>query len=726
MAGLLIYRMTLFLCLLSSIFGCTDQAVKTPPAESAKLTHQLPQITDQPTSAKDWPMFMSNLQFSGHSIDTNLQPPLRLRWKFKTGGQILASPIVVNNTVYVGSNDGFFYAFEAKIWKIKWTFRGEESIRNAAVFWNNRIFFSTTNNMIYALSAETGDKIWEYKSQSWINTSPVASAGQIYFGGYSDKIYVFNAVTGKLIRSVRRRIQISGTEYACVQGKLAPVSIEHQTNQWRNLVPFSQSLSVSANNVVYIGARDNKIYAIDISSKKQVWTYETNGYVDAAPAISDGMLYVASCDGYIYAFENDTGTQQQVRQKPGRTGTIVSDNRQVYETSRLVQNKLRLNDGVKVSIISREGLHYQIVLPNGETGWVDRTSIGVFDQKDEISFNTIVCSNVETLKLIKGAESPHWSPNGNLIAFLRRKNLAGQYWKASELWITNPISNKSRRLCSGDFYNPNLSWSLDGNFITFEAYHQGESYVWIIDRFAKNLTKLIKGDAPAWSPIANRVAFRRWEEGIDTIYLMNADKTGLKKIVGIPIEGKINTFTYLNPPIWSPNGQNLALGMDREYFKDGYAKVLIYKISGKKSKEFSTQSQRVGQISWSQDTSKIMYVTTGNLKPDPTLDKRIYLTSINLPSQTKTIKHTSPSWSPRGDRVVFMEREDCMGIQWKVWLLELEKNQMVAIARTKKFLTAVEWLPDGDRICLWHTSKYLRGGEYRPATTKGWIVKINW
>ena len=57
--------------------------------------------------------------------------------------------------------------------------------------------------------------------------------------------------------------------------------------------------------------------------------------------------------------------------------------------------------------------------------------------------------------------------------------------------------------------------------------------------------------------------------------------------------------------------------------------------------------------------------------------------------------------------------------------IELEKNQMVAIARTKKFLTAVEWLPGGDRICLWHTSKYLRGGEYRPAKTKGWVVKIN-
>lgn len=726
MAGLLICRTMLFLCLLPSIFlGCADQAVKTPPSESPKPAHQLPQITDQPTSSRDWSMFMANLQFSGHSVDASLKPPLSLCWKFKTGGQILASPIVVNGTVYVGSSDGILYALDAKIWEVKWTFRVEGSIRNAVVFWNNRIFFSSTDNMIYALSAETGDKIWEYKSQSWVNTSPVASLGQVYFGAYSDKIHVFNAVTGKLIRSVRRGVRIGGTEYVCGQGKLAPVAAEHQTNQWRNLVPFSQSLAVSANNVVYIGARDNKIYAIDISSKEQIWAYETDGYIDAVPAISDGMLYVASCDGYIYAFENSTGTRQQVKRKPGRTGTIVSDNRKVYETAGLEQTKLRLNDGVEVDIISRDSLCYQIALPSGETGWVDWTSIGVFDQKDEISFNTVVCSNVETLNLVTGAESPHWSPNGRLIAFLRRKNLSGQYWKANELWIMDPISNESRRLCSGDFYNPNLSWSFDGNFITFEAYHQGESYVWIIDRFAKNLTRLIRGDAPAWSPIANRVAFRRWEEGVDTIYLINVDKTGLKKIVGIPVEGKISTFTYLSPPVWSPNGQDLALGMDRQYFKDGYASVQIYEINGKKSKEFFTQSQRVGQISWSQDASKVMYVTTGNLKRDPILDKRIHLTSINLPSQARIIKHTSPSWSPAGDRVVFMEREDCMGVQWKVWLLELEKNQMVAIARTKKFLTAVEWLPGGNRICLWHTSKYLRGGEYRPAKTKGWVVKIN-
>ncbi|SVD89707.1 uncharacterized protein METZ01_LOCUS442561, partial [marine metagenome] len=123
MAGLLICRIMLFLCLLPSIFGCADQAVKTPPSESPKPAHRLLQITDQPTSSKDWSMFMANLQFSGHSVDASLKPPLSLCWKFKTGGQILASPIVVNGTVYVGSSDGILYALDAKIWKVKWTFR---------------------------------------------------------------------------------------------------------------------------------------------------------------------------------------------------------------------------------------------------------------------------------------------------------------------------------------------------------------------------------------------------------------------------------------------------------------------------------------------------------------------------------------------------------------------------------------------------------------------------
>ena len=76
-----------------------------------------------------------------------------------------------------------------------------------------------------------------------------------------------------------------------------------------------------------------------------------------------------------------------------------------------------------------------------------------------------------------------------------------------------------------------------------------------------------------------------------------------------------------------------------------------------------------------------------------------------------------------------MERSDCMGIQWLVWVYDLKSRSKWQIARTNLRLTNIHWLPDGDRVCLWHTSKYLRSDTsekkvYRPADTKGWIVHL--
>src|SRR5450432_4202625 len=38
----------------------------------------------------------------------------KLKWKFRTSGQIIASPTVDHGIVYVGSTDGIFYAVDAK------------------------------------------------------------------------------------------------------------------------------------------------------------------------------------------------------------------------------------------------------------------------------------------------------------------------------------------------------------------------------------------------------------------------------------------------------------------------------------------------------------------------------------------------------------------------------------------------------------------------------------
>jgi hypothetical protein len=73
--------------------------------------------------------------------------------------------------------------------------------------------------------------------------------------------------------------------------------------------------------VVYVGSYDGSLYAIDLNSGKQMWRYDTKGRslnsadfgydsksILSSPAVSDGVVYVGSRDGCLYAVEARKGT----------------------------------------------------------------------------------------------------------------------------------------------------------------------------------------------------------------------------------------------------------------------------------------------------------------------------------------------------------------------------------------------------------------------------------
>ena len=103
-----IFRLIVFfysLFILVILIGCESNNL--PPAKP-RSTH--PIVISKTQRIQDWPMFMSDLKQSGQSNDKKIIPPLKLKWKFKTGGKIQASPVVVEDIVYIGSTDHSFYA----------------------------------------------------------------------------------------------------------------------------------------------------------------------------------------------------------------------------------------------------------------------------------------------------------------------------------------------------------------------------------------------------------------------------------------------------------------------------------------------------------------------------------------------------------------------------------------------------------------------------------------
>lgn len=62
-----------------------------------------------------------------------------------------------------------------------------------------------------------------------------------------------------------------------------------------------------ANGLAYVGSTDGNLYAVDLDSGAQKWKFETKVRVTSSPAVSDGVVYFGSYDGKFYAVDAGSG-----------------------------------------------------------------------------------------------------------------------------------------------------------------------------------------------------------------------------------------------------------------------------------------------------------------------------------------------------------------------------------------------------------------------------------
>ena len=59
--------------------------------------------------------------------------------------------------------------------------------------------------------------------------------------------------------------------------------------------------------VVYVGADDNKIHALDAATGDELWSFETGDIVRSTVTVANGMVYAGSNDNHLYALDADVG-----------------------------------------------------------------------------------------------------------------------------------------------------------------------------------------------------------------------------------------------------------------------------------------------------------------------------------------------------------------------------------------------------------------------------------
>ena len=61
------------------------------------------------------------------------------------------------------------------------------------------------------------------------------------------------------------------------------------------------SSPVIAEGVLYVGSEDGNLFALDAETGEPRWMHPTGDKVYSSPSVTDGILYVGSSDGRLYA-----------------------------------------------------------------------------------------------------------------------------------------------------------------------------------------------------------------------------------------------------------------------------------------------------------------------------------------------------------------------------------------------------------------------------------------
>jgi outer membrane protein assembly factor BamB len=160
------------------------------------------------------------------------------------------------------------------------------------------------NNLLYAFSAagttgcsgtpKTCMPLWTGATGSFVESAPAVANGVVYVGSGIGKLYAFSAAgtTG-----------CSGTPKTC-------------TPLWTAATTPGGSIESSpvvANGVVYVGSDDDKLYAFSAAGTTNcsgtpktctpLWTGATGYVIEfSSPAVANGVVYIGSADGNLYAF----------------------------------------------------------------------------------------------------------------------------------------------------------------------------------------------------------------------------------------------------------------------------------------------------------------------------------------------------------------------------------------------------------------------------------------
>ncbi len=195
-----------------------------------------------------------------------------------------------------------------------WRLQIDSPVTSGIAVSESTIFFGTETGKIYAVNANTGRVAWEYKADNTIYGTPSIIRDMVIFAQGSGELLAFKSAAGGLVWTA-----------GGVGGK---------DTRGRDVNDGLSDGTATGGGLVYVSKDDRKVHAFSDKDGRSVWVYTTSDQgVRAAPAYSDGLVFVGEYDGIFSILDAKTGKRLNGGGAGGAINTPTVNGGNVYFSS---------------------------------------------------------------------------------------------------------------------------------------------------------------------------------------------------------------------------------------------------------------------------------------------------------------------------------------------------------------------------------------------------------
>ncbi len=177
------------------------------------------------------------------------------KWRFKTDGPVISSPLVTAKTLYVGSNDGNVYALDITTGQEIWRFATQGEVSSSPMLMNDTIYVGSSDQTLYALDAPTGALRWQFATKGAIGFAAAGVGGTVYVGSFDGTLYAVDGESGQLL-----------WQFETQGGVLSGPAV--------------------AGESVFFGSLDGNVYAVNRRTGQGLWEFATGDQVGSSRPMS--------------------------------------------------------------------------------------------------------------------------------------------------------------------------------------------------------------------------------------------------------------------------------------------------------------------------------------------------------------------------------------------------------------------------------------------------------